>query len=194
MRGRDGRGAYRRGRDARTASAPRRSRAGASLTVASKKAGLGSETQVNIEVSAEAACLNPGQNFPSAESKETFTAAGTFPVQNGKALFSLTLTATFQPKCSPPMTVVFGDVTVTDVKLGVTTTIAGPFQAIPSHPRGRRAVAAPRASCSAVPGQHSFLVQDRCRARRLGLLHSPSLTTSPAPTGRIVQLTSPRRR
>ena len=106
---------------------PTVTRDGSSLTVAGKEAGLGSETQVSIQVSAQAACLNPGANFPSAANKATFTAEGTFPVQNGKALFSLTLTATFQPKCSPPMTVVFGDVTVTDAAHGVTATIPGPF-------------------------------------------------------------------
>ena len=98
-----------------------------SLTVSGKEAGLGNEEQVDIQISAEAACLNPGGNFPAAENKETFTAAGTFPVQNGKALFELTLTATFQPSCSPPMSVVFGDVTVTDLTHGISTTIPGPF-------------------------------------------------------------------
>jgi hypothetical protein len=98
-----------------------------SLTISGKEAGLGSETQVSIQVSAEAACLNPGEQFPQAANKETFTAEGTFPVQNGKALFELTLTATFQPKCSPPMTVVFGDVTVQDIEHGLSVTIPGPF-------------------------------------------------------------------
>jgi hypothetical protein len=106
---------------------PTVTRSGDSLTVAGKEAGLGSETQVNIQISAQAACLNPGQNFPQAANKETFTAEGTFPVQNGKALFSLTLTATFQPKCSPPMSVVFGDVTVQDVEHGLSVTLPGPF-------------------------------------------------------------------
>jgi hypothetical protein len=40
-------------------------------------------------------------------------------VQNGKAEFSLTLTATFQPSCSPPMTVRFTNVTVTDETNGI---------------------------------------------------------------------------
>ena len=106
---------------------PTVTRSGNSLTVDGKVAGLGSETQVEIQISAQAACLNPGQNFPSAANKQTFTANGTFPVQNGKAIFSLTLTATFQPKCSPPMTVVFGDVTVTDVSHGISVTLPGPF-------------------------------------------------------------------
>lgn len=102
-------------------------RDGSSLIVSGKIAGLGNETQVHVEVSAEAACLNPGGNFPDADNKETFTAAGDFPVQNGKALFELTLTATFQPKCSPPMTVVFGDVTITDAEHGLSITLPGPF-------------------------------------------------------------------
>ena len=106
---------------------PTVTRSGDSLTVSGKEAGLGNEAQVEIQVSVEAACLNPGENFPQAANKQTFTQTGTFPVQNGKALFTLTVTATFQPHCSPPMTVVFGDVTVTDLTNGVTTTIAGPF-------------------------------------------------------------------
>ena len=50
------------------------------------------------------------------------SAAGDFPVQNGKADFTLTATATFQPDCSPPMTVQFTDVTVTDTTNGLTHT------------------------------------------------------------------------
>ena len=61
--------------------------------MAGKIAGLGNETQVHVEVSADAACPQPGRELPSADNKETFTAAGDFPVQNGKALFELTLTA-----------------------------------------------------------------------------------------------------
>jgi hypothetical protein len=41
------------------------------------------------------------------------------PVQNGKAYFELTGTATFQPECSPPMTVAFSNITVTDTTNGI---------------------------------------------------------------------------
>jgi hypothetical protein len=92
---------------------PKVTQSGDSLIVTGKVAGLGNETQINVEVSAEAACLNRGEQFPQAENKETFSTEGDFPVQNGKANFSLTLTATFSPKCSPPMTVVWGPVTIT---------------------------------------------------------------------------------
>ena len=92
---------------------PKVTESGDSLIVSGKVAGLGNETQITVEVSAEAACLNPGQKFPQAANKQTFSAEGDFPVQNGKANFSLTLTATIQPKCSPPMTVVWGPVTIT---------------------------------------------------------------------------------
>ena len=92
---------------------PTATRSGDSLSVSGKVAGLGNEDQIHVTVSAEAACLNRGQNFPQAANKQTFTAEGDFPVQNGKANFSLTLTATFSPKCSPPMSVVFGPVTIT---------------------------------------------------------------------------------
>ncbi len=51
--------------------------------------------------------------------KESVSEEGDFPVQNGKANFSLTLTASFKPECSPPMTVRFSDVKVTDTTHGV---------------------------------------------------------------------------
>ncbi|HEY9412333.1 MAG TPA: hypothetical protein VIP77_22325 [Jiangellaceae bacterium] len=102
-------------------------RTGDSLTVSGKIAGLGDEDQVSIRVTADAQCVNPGGNHPSAGNKESFAAEGQFPVQNGKANFSLTLTATFQPSCSPPMTVVFSNVVVTDLTHGLTRSIPGTF-------------------------------------------------------------------
>jgi flagellar capping protein FliD len=102
-------------------------RTGDTLTVSGKEAGLGDETQITVEASATAACLNPGDNFPQAANKESVTASAVVPVQNGKAYFSLDLVATFQPSCSPPMTVVFGDVTVTDTTNGISTTLSGLF-------------------------------------------------------------------
>jgi hypothetical protein len=59
--------------------------------------------------------------------KESVSAEGDFPVQNGKAEFSLTLTATFQPECSPPMTVAFTNVTVTDETNGISRSFSGTF-------------------------------------------------------------------
>jgi hypothetical protein len=86
---------------------------GTSLTVAGKVAGLGNIPQIHVEVTATAECINPGSNKPKAANKESIGAGGDFPVQNGKANFSVTATATFQPDCTPPMTLVFSDVTVT---------------------------------------------------------------------------------
>jgi hypothetical protein len=94
--------------------------AGETLTVSGKEAGLGNELQVHIVATAEAACLNPGQQFPQATNKQTVTAEGTFPVMNGKAYFELVLTASFQPSCSPPMSIVWGPVTLQDVTNNVT--------------------------------------------------------------------------
>jgi hypothetical protein len=71
--------------------------------------------------------LNPGSHHPKAENKTSVSAAGDFPVQNGKADFTLSATATFQPQCSPPMTVVFTDVTVTDTTNGLTHSFPGTF-------------------------------------------------------------------
>lgn len=92
---------------------PTLSRSGNTLTVSGKVAGLGDVEVITVTVSADAQCVNPGSNRPKAGNKQSFSAAGDIPVQNGKALFSQSLTATFQPDCTPPMTVVFSNVVVT---------------------------------------------------------------------------------
>jgi hypothetical protein len=86
---------------------------GTTATASGKVAGLGNVEQINVTVSGDAACINPGSKHPKAANKESFSAEGTFPVQNGKALFSLTLSATFQPDCTPPMTVQWSNLSVT---------------------------------------------------------------------------------
>ena len=102
-------------------------RSGNTLTVTGKEAGLGNEDQIHVVLSATALCINGGSNHPKAANKESVQAAGDFPVQNGKANFTLSVTATFQPECSPPMTVRFTDVTVTDTTNGITATLSGTF-------------------------------------------------------------------
>ena len=92
---------------------PTITRDGDALTVSGKVAGLGDETQINVAVTADVACVNPGNNEPKAENKGATIAEGTFPVQNGKALFSVTGTGTTSPDCSPPMTLVYSNVVVT---------------------------------------------------------------------------------
>jgi hypothetical protein len=98
-----------------------------SLTASGKEAGLGNEDQVHIVLSATALCINPGHHHPKAANKESVSAAGNFPVQNGKADFTLTVTASFQPNCSPPMTVVFTNVTVTDTTNGISKSFPGTY-------------------------------------------------------------------
>jgi hypothetical protein len=95
---------------------------GDTLTVAGREAGLGDEAQVHIVVTATASCVNPAGNQPAAANKETVIAEADVPVQNGMAEWRLTLVAAFQPSCSPPMTVAWSAVTVTDVTSGITTT------------------------------------------------------------------------
>jgi hypothetical protein len=92
---------------------PTITRSGDALTVTGKVAGLGSETQINVTVSADVACVNPGNNEPKAENKGATIAEGTFPVQNGKANFSVTGTGTTSPDCSPPMALRYSNVVVT---------------------------------------------------------------------------------
>ena len=92
---------------------PTVTRSGDALTVSGKVAGLGDETQINVAVTADVACVNPGSNLPKAENKGAIIAEGTFPVQNGKAVFSVTGTGTTSPDCSPPMTLRYSNVVVT---------------------------------------------------------------------------------
>jgi hypothetical protein len=97
------------------------------LTVSGKEAGLGDEAQIHVELSATALCINGGGNHPKAVNKADVTSAGDFPVQNGKAEWTLSVTATFQPECAPPMTVAYTDVTVTDTTNGLTHSFPGTF-------------------------------------------------------------------
>jgi hypothetical protein len=87
---------------------------GNTLSISCKEAGLGDETQVVTQTTATALCINNGGNHPKAVNKASVSATTTTPVQNGKADISITLTATFSPDCSPPMTVQFTDVLVFD--------------------------------------------------------------------------------
>jgi hypothetical protein len=93
---------------------------GNTLTVSGKEAGLGAEQQIHVVLSATALCINGGGKHPKAVNKTSVSSAGDFPVQNGKADFTLSATATFQPNCSPPMTVEFTNVTVTDTTNNLT--------------------------------------------------------------------------
>jgi hypothetical protein len=93
---------------------------GNSLTVTCKEAGLGDEAQINVTISATALCINNGGKHPKAVNKSDLSQTSDEPVQNGKAVYTETLTATFTPDCSPPMTVSFTNVTVTDNTNGIT--------------------------------------------------------------------------
>ena len=96
---------------------------GNTVTVAGKEAGLGNEEQIHVEVTADAQCVNRGGNDPQAGNKQSFAASGDFPVQNGKANFSVTVVATFQPNCSPPMSVRWSNIVVTDAANGLSATL-----------------------------------------------------------------------
>jgi predicted metal-binding membrane protein len=108
-------------------SATTASVSGSTLTVEGKEAGLGDEAQIHVVLSATALCINGGGNHPKAVNKESVNAAADFPVQNGKADWTLSVAAVFQPSCNPPMTVAFTDITVTDTTNGLTLNIPGTF-------------------------------------------------------------------
>jgi hypothetical protein len=78
-------------------------------------------------LTATASCINPGSNKPQAANKESLSAEGDFPVQNGKAYFTLIVAAVFSPSCSPPMSVVFSDVVVTDTTSGISQSLPGTY-------------------------------------------------------------------
>jgi len=85
---------------------------GNTLSASGKVAGLGNIDQITVTVSGEAACINPGSKKPQAANKQTVSADGDFPVQNGKANFQVSATATFQPDCTPPMTVQWSNLSI----------------------------------------------------------------------------------
>jgi hypothetical protein len=93
---------------------------GNTLTVQGREAGLGNVDQVHIVLTATAECINGGGKHPRAVNKTSITQEGDFPVQNGHADFSFSATATFDPNCSPPMTVRWSSITVTDTTTGLT--------------------------------------------------------------------------
>lgn len=86
---------------------------GSTVTTSGKVAGLGNVLQIHVVLSGTAECINGGNKHPQAVNKGSFNAEGDFPVQNGKALFSLILEATFQPPCDPPMSVSWSELQVT---------------------------------------------------------------------------------
>jgi len=103
------------------------SRSGNTLSVTFKEAGLGNEAQVHVVLSATALCINNGGKHPKAVNKTSVSSANDFPVQNGRAEGTLSVTATFQPNCSPPMTVQFTDVSLVDETSGARANIPGTF-------------------------------------------------------------------
>jgi hypothetical protein len=92
---------------------------GETVTVSAKEAGLGDEAQIIAVLSGDAQCVNPGGNEPQASNKQSFSTSSIVPVQNGKADYSISLTATFQPNCSPPMSVVWSNLMLTDTTNGL---------------------------------------------------------------------------
>jgi hypothetical protein len=91
---------------------PSLSTSGNTLSASGKVAGLGNIDQITVTVSGDAACINPGSKKPQAANKQTVEDEGDFPVQNGKANFSVTATATFQPDCTPPMSVEWSNLSI----------------------------------------------------------------------------------
>ena len=92
---------------------PTATRSDNTLTISGKVAGLGDVNEITVTITGDALCINPGTKHPKAANKADVAGGATIPVQNGKAIFSVPASATFQPDCTPPMTVAFQNVTVT---------------------------------------------------------------------------------
>ena len=98
------------------------------VTVSGKEAGLGNETQIHVNVTATALCINGGGNHPKAVNKQSVSAGADVPVQNGKADYSVLLgPAVFTPSCSPPMTVGWSNIVITDTTNNISTKVSGTF-------------------------------------------------------------------
>jgi hypothetical protein len=96
---------------------------GNTVTVHAKEAGLGDEAQIVAVLSGTAECINGGGKHPKAVNKTSFSTSSTEPVQNGQANYALSATATFSPSCSPPMTVQFTSLTLTDMTNDLSVTL-----------------------------------------------------------------------
>jgi hypothetical protein len=96
---------------------------GSTITVSAKEAGLGDEAQIVAVLSGTAVCINGGGHHPKAVNKTSFSTSSTEPVQNGKADYTLSVTAVFSPSCSPPMTVQFTSATLTDTTNNLSVTL-----------------------------------------------------------------------
>jgi hypothetical protein len=90
------------------------------LSISCKEAGLGDESQISVDVSATAECINGGGNHPKAVNKESFDVTTNEPVQNGKADYTITLTASFSPACNPPMSVEWVNISAVDTTNNIT--------------------------------------------------------------------------
>jgi hypothetical protein len=93
---------------------------GNTVTAEGREAGLGNVDQVHIVLTATAECINGGGRHPKAVNKTGVAVGGDFPVQNGHADFYLVGTAVFEPSCSPPMTIRWSNVVLTDTTTGLT--------------------------------------------------------------------------
>ena len=62
-----------------------------------------------------------------ATRRKSVDATGEFPVQDGEADLTLSVTAVFQQLCSPLMSVQFTDVVVTDAANGLSQSLPGTF-------------------------------------------------------------------
>jgi hypothetical protein len=116
-------------------------RSGLNLVVTWKEAGLGDNLNIDYSANATAtrvdSCVNGGNNVPSDPKKTTtvaqVSAEGTFSVKNGSVNGSLTLRPPATTLSCPPgqkatlFSLVYTNVSITDVTNGITEDIPGTF-------------------------------------------------------------------
>jgi hypothetical protein len=76
-----------------------------------------------VRLDATAECINGGGKHAQAVNKASFSTSAVVPVQNGKAVYDISVTAAFDPSCSPPMTVRWVSATLTDETNNLTVTV-----------------------------------------------------------------------
>src|SRR6266496_1159856 len=101
---------------------PTYSISGNTVTVNAKEAGLGGES-IDVTLSGTAECINSGGHHPKAVNKTGFSSIETVPVHNGQATYTIIATATFSPDCTPPMTVQFTSLVLTDTTNNLSVTL-----------------------------------------------------------------------
>jgi hypothetical protein len=102
-------------------SGPAVTSSGGTATVTAKEAGLGDVAQISVTFTATFQCINGGGNNPQASNKQADSVTQSFPVQNGHADVTESVTAVVDPSspCPGPQQFTLVSWTYTDTTTGL---------------------------------------------------------------------------